>query len=294
MSNIFLKNDEKAKVLSNKAIVYAIPITVFLAFIYWPTLRWLVNSWLSSDYYSHGFLVPLVSAVIIWIKRNTFKTTSLSIYGTIWLLLGIGLYVANLILEIRVCGPLSLLSVITGLIWLFWGRRTVQALVFPLAFLLFLIPFPFVPTLAYHLQVFSIFASTHLLGVFGLPIISTGGEIYLKDLVFSVGLPCSGIDSLIALLALASVYCFVLKGVFLRRIGLVVLAIPIAIGANILRIMSIIMLAYFYDFETAIGWFHDIASPVFFLLAFLVIVLVGWILKLRISYGIFRRIDKNP
>jgi exosortase len=139
-----------------------------------------------------------------------------------------------------------------------------------------------------------VFASTRLLAIFSLPIVSTGGEIYLKDLVFSVGLPCSGIDSLIALLALATVYSYLLSGILYRRIGLALLAIPIAIGANIFRIMSIILLAYFYDFETALGWFHDLASPLFFLLAFLVIILVGWILKLRINYGIFRRISKTP
>lgn len=294
MSKMYSNKDEKARVLNYKTIWFTMLIAILLALLYWPTLRWLVNSWLSSDYYSHGFLVPLVSVAIIWTKREAFKKTSPSIYGAIWLLLGIGLYAVSLVLEIRVCGPLSLLSVITGLIWLFWGRRTVQALAFPLAFLLFLIPFPFVPTLAYHLQTFSVFASTSLLDIFGLPIISTGGEIYLKDLVFSVGLPCSGIDSLIALLALATVYSYLLTGNYYRRIGLALLAIPIAIGANIFRIISIILLAYFYDFETALGWFHDIASPLFFLLAFMLIVLAAWILKLRINYGIFRRMGKNP
>ncbi len=292
MSDIDVQNSEQTQTRNLKAVIFTVLVALVLALIYWPTLRWLVNSWLSSDYFSHGFLVPVVSAVIIWTKREHFRKREGSLWGISWLLAGIGLYVVNLILEIKVCGALSLLCVIIALGWLIWGWRCVRALVFPLAFLLFLIPFPFVSGLAYYLQAFSVFASTGLLGVFGLPINSTGGEIFLGNLVFSVGLPCSGIDSLIALLALATVFSYLLQGPFYRRVALVILAIPIALGTNILRIMSIIVLAYFYDFETAIGWYHDIASPIFFLLAFLLIALAAWIMKLHFNYGLFQRKGK--
>ncbi len=199
------------------------------------------------------------------------------------------LYALNLALEIRVFGPISLLIVIAGLIWLIWGPRAVLTLAFPLVFLLFMVPFPFVPDLAYRLQAISVFSSSRLLEFFRLPITSSGAEIYLQTTVFSVGIPCSGINSLVALLALVAVYAFILLGPLSRRFGLFVLAFPIAIVANILRIVSIIAIAYFFNVQTAVGWYHDISSPIFFILAFLAVVLAGRLMKCQINYGLLRR-----
>jgi exosortase len=284
-----LETGGQAKTLIYKRIVYSVPIAMAVCFFYWPTLRWLVSSWLSSDYYSHGFLVPLVSAAIVWTKHEQLKIREPSLFGMFWILLAAVLYALSISLEIRVFGPFSLLSLIIGLIWLFFGQRAIKTLAFPLVFLLFLIPFPFIPDLAYRLQEVSVFSSSHLVEIFGLPITSSGAEIYLQNTVFTVGIPCSGINSLVALLALSAVYAYILKGPLAKRIGLFILAFPIAIIANILRIVSIIMVAYFHNVQTAAGWYHDISSPLFFLLAFLAVILAGWIMKCKINYGLLRR-----
>jgi exosortase len=277
------------KAIASKSIIYPTLIALALCLIYWPTLRWLVNSWLSSSYYSHGFLVPFVSAAIIWTKREQLEIKEPALSGIFWILLAALLYALNIILEIRVLGPLSLLVLIAGLIWLSRGMRAVKVLAFPLIFLLFLVPFPFIPDLAYRLQEVSVFSSSRLLGILGFPITSIGAEIYLQTTVFTVGIPCSGINSLVALLALASVYAFILQGPLPKRIGLFVMAFPIAIVANILRIVSIIMVAYFFNVQTAAGWYHDISSPIFFVLAFLAVVLAGWLMKCKINYGLLRK-----
>jgi exosortase len=280
---------DQTRTSSYKSVIYAVIIAVVLCLIYWPALRWMVNSWLSSDYFSHGFLVPVVSAIIIWTKREHLIIREQALSGIFWILAGAILYALDIILEIRVLGPLSLLMVIVGLIWTFRGPRAVKVLTFPLVFLLFMIPFPFIPDIAFHLQQISVFSSSHLLQILGFPVTSSGAEIQLKTLTFSVGIPCSGIDSLTALLALAAVYAYILKGSFFKRLGLFILAIPFAIIANILRITSIIMVAYFVNVQTAAGWYHDISSPIFFLLAFLAVILAGWIMKCRINYGILRK-----
>jgi exosortase len=277
------------KTSTYKSIIYPTLIALALCLIYWPTLRWLVNSWLSSSYYSHGFLVPFVSAAIIWTKREQLETKEPTLSGIFWILLAAVLYALNIILDIRVLGPLSLLVLIAGLTWLSRGMRAVKVLAFPLIFLLFLVPFPFIPDLAYRLQEISVFSSSRLLGILGFPITSSGAEIYLQTTVFTVGVPCSGINSLVALLALASVYAFILQGPLSKRIGLFVMAFPIAIVANILRIVSIIMVAYFFNVQTAAGWYHDISSPIFFVLAFLAVVLAGWLMKCKINYGLLRK-----
>ena len=272
-----------------KKIVILVSAFIILLFIYWPTFRWLVSSWLSSDYYSHGFLVPMVSGFFVWTKREHLQRREPSIIGVPLFLLGALLYALSFLWEIRVLGALSLLIVITALVFSVFGVRTARMMLFPLVFLVFMIPAPFVPDIAYRLQEISVLSSSWLLGVLGLPITSSGPEIYLKNATFTIGLPCSGINTLIALLALTAIYGYILTGSVFKRVILFILAFPIAIVANILRITTVIMVAYYFNIQAATGWYHDISSPLFFILAVLVLILIGRIMKCRFNYQMLRR-----
>jgi exosortase len=266
------------------ALVAAIAL---LALIYWPSLRWMVNSWISSDYYSHGFLVPLISGFFIWTRRKQLTDTEPSVFGYGVIFLALVLYVLSFMWEIRELNALSLVFVIFGLVISMWGLKTFKTLVFPLVFLLFMIPFSFIQDLAYSLQFLSVHWASAITKFLGLPIVTSGTEIHLGEITFTVGIVCSGINTLVALLALSAVYAFILKGSVPKRLGLFLLAFPIAIGANILRISSIILVAYWTNVEIASGWYHDISSPLFFFIAFGVLIFIGWLMKFRINYDIF-------
>jgi exosortase len=270
--------------MKKKTVFILIIVAAVLVLLYWPTLRWLVNAWISNDYYSHGFLVPLVSAFFIWTKRAYLKNRESSVIGIFILIFGILLYLVSFIWQIRFIGGLSLLTVITGLVFFVYGVRTARQLAFPLVFLLFMIPLPFVQNIAYTLQEISVVSSSWLLETMRLPITSSGPEIYLKSTTFTIGLPCSGINTLVALLALSAVYAYMLTGGFIRRTSLFIISFPIAILANILRITSIIIVAYYASVDTAVGWYHDISSPLFFAIAFLILVLISRLFKCRLNY----------
>jgi exosortase len=270
--------------MKKKSAFILVIVTAVLVLLYWPTLRWLVNAWISNDYYSHGFLVPLVSAFFVWTKREYLKTREQSIIGLFILVFGVLLYLAGFIWQIRFLGGLSLIVVLTGLVFFIYGVRTARQMAFPLVFLLFMIPLPFVQNLAYDLQEISVVSSSWLLETLRLPITSSGPEIYLKTTTFTIGLPCSGINTLVALLALSAVYAYILTGSVIRRTSIFILSFPIAIMANILRISSIIIVAYFASVDTAVGWYHDISSPLFFAIAFLILVLISRLFKCRLNY----------
>jgi exosortase len=274
--------------MKKKSVFILIVSVVLLGLLYWPTLRWLVNAWISNDYYSHGFLVPLVSGFFVWTKREYLKIREPSVIGVILLILGALLYISSFVWQIRVLGGVSLLVVITGLVFLIFGVRTAKKMAFPLVFLLFMIPVPFVQDTAYRLQEISVVSSSWLLQFLRLPITSSGPEILLKGTTFTIGLPCSGINTLVALLALSAVYAYILTGSIIKRTSIFILSFPIAILVNILRITTIIIVAYFANVETAVGWYHDISSPLFFALAFLALILIARIFKCRINYDIFR------
>lgn len=250
--------------------------------VYLPTFRWLVLSWVYNPYYTHGFLIPVVSCFIVWRKRRELKRTKPSNSGDIALALGIFVHIAGFVWGIRFLSAFSLLIVLSGLILYFYGSKAARALAFPLGFLIFMIPLPFIDEMGFSLQYISIHSSASLLETIGLPVATSGAEIILKDATFTIGLACSGINTLIALVALAAVLAYLLTGPTYKRAIVFVTALPIAILANILRIASIILVANYYDTGFATGFYHDISSLLFFLIALLCLVLLGRILGCRL------------
>jgi exosortase len=199
----------------------------------------------------------------------------------------LGMYVAAFAWDIRFVSAVSLIVVLAGLLWLFYGFKAVQAMAFPLGFLLFMIPFPYYNDVGFRLQKVSIHSCTWILHALGLPITTVGSEISLGDTSFSIGLPCSGLNTLAALLALGAVFVYLLDGPAYKRVILLAVSFPLALLANALRIVSIILIGYYYNLEFATGFYHDISSLVFFVLAFLCLLLASRVAgcRLRIRRG---------
>ncbi len=267
-----------------KPIIISLIVVVIISLFYWPTFRWLVQSWLSNDYYSHGFLVPFISLFFIWTKRKHLKELSPSLIGLGFLVVGVVLYVLSneQLLDMRVLAGLSLPIIIASLSLSFLGTRATRAIAFPLCFLIFMIPLPFMQDIGYELQSISISASSEILGATPLPITCVGPEIHLGDETFTIGLACAGTNTLIALLALSAVYVYILKGLVYKRSIVFLMAFPLAILANILRIVSIIMVANYVSVGTATGWYHDLSSPLFYFIAFLCLMLLGRIMGCKL------------
>ena len=269
--------------MNTKRIVTILAIAAVLSLVYWPTLRWLFNSWISNPYYSHGFLVPLVSGFFVWVKRKELRGGEPSIVGAFVVTLGVFLYIMAFVWAMRFLSAISLPIVLTGLSLSSLGVRPTRAIAFPIVFLVFMIPLPPIQEIGYSLQELSVSSSAWVLDVLGMSVSTVGPEIHLGDAVFTIGLACSGINSLIALLALGAVYSFVLSGPLYKRVILFVAAFPIALLGNILRIVSIILVANYRGVDAASGLFHDVSSPLFFLLAFLALILLGRVLGCKLG-----------
>ena len=266
--------------LRNKLAPLALVLLIVL--VYLPTFIWLVRSWLADPNYSHGFLVPLVSAILVVRKRSQLQPAGRTYLGAAVLALGIALYLTGFLLGMRYVSALSFIIVLSSLMLHFYGMRVTWSMAFPIGFLVFMIPMPFADDLALDLQSISVGSSGWLLRVLGLSITISGAEIVLDDMTFSVGLPCSGMNTLIALLAFAALYAYLLVGPSFKRVVLLLWSIPIAILANILRIASIILVAYYYNEDFALGFYHDLSNLLVFLLAFICLFLLGRILGCRL------------
>jgi exosortase len=298
--------------LKRAAIVLTVAAVLIL--VYWPTLRWLVNSWLSNPYYSHGFLVPLVSGFFVWTKRRELRGGEPSIAGAFVITAGAFLYIMGFAWAMRFLPAISLPVVLGGISLSFLGIRATKAILFPLCFLIFMMPLPPIQEMGYTLQEWSVHSSAWILSTLGLSVTTVGPEIHLEDTVFTIGLACSGINSLIAMMALAAVYTFVLVEPFhnravrlaaavptgplgdrLRLVSIKLMAnyparaflfaaaFPMALLGNILRIVSIILIANYWGVDAASGLYHDISSPLFFILSFLLLMLLGRIIGCKLA-----------
>ena len=272
-------------------------ISLLLSLLYFRTFIWLINSWLTDPYYSHGFLIPIICGFIAW--RNIRETKNENEKGReqklnpetdpepfkfkpgIYLFaFGLTLYVIGFIKIFPFLSALSFLFTASGLILDFYGKPMMRSFLFPVSFLIFAIPLPFVflEKVAYVLQSLSAHYPALFIEMLGIPVTRVGAAIQLEDASFFIGLPCSGMNSLISLLALTTIFIYILKCPLYKKATLLCITVPIAILANVLRVTSLLLIAHAYGAETANGFFHTFFSPLLFIIAFIFLVLISIII----------------
>lgn len=245
--------------------------------IFYPTLRWLARSWLGNPYYSHGFLVPLVSAYLIWRRRDVVREPWDG--GLPVLAVGVAMHLFALPSRMHLLSALGLIVVIAGLTLTFFGRSAFRRWAFPLFFLVAMIPLPFVERLSPPLEAFVARYAAELVRALGVAASTVGSQVYLTAAAFTVGAPCSGLRSIVALLTLALLFAHVVHGPWWGKIGLLIAALPIAVAANLVRISSLFLVAEALGADAGLRYYHTFSSPTLFLLACALLFLTGRALR---------------
>jgi len=244
---------------------------------YYNTFGWLIESWLNNPYYSHGFLVPIISLFIIWMMRKELVDIEKkeSQKGLIIFIIGLVLQGMAVIYIIRFLSGLSLLISIFGIILYLYGWEFTKKISFPIIFLLLAIPVPFVDMVAPPAQTISAVTSTNFASMLGIPVVRDGLLLNTPSGSFEVALECSGLRSIISLLTLSIIYAFILEGGLLMKMSIVLSSIPLAMAGNILRITSVLGINNIYGKDIAIAYFHDFSSLLIFSIALIGLFLVG-------------------
>jgi exosortase len=253
-------------------------ICLLVAAIYYQVLGKLVTDWWQIPDFSHGFLVPIFSAYLIWEKRSVLLTTRIApawsgvaviALGLVVLLLGT--YGSELFLS-----RVSLVIVLTGLVLCFGGTQLLKELRFALLILLLAIPVPAIVfnQITFPLQLLASTIASDLLPLFAVPVLREGNVIVLPAMKLEVAEACSGIRSLMSLFTLAIFYGYFLEKSVWRRMTLVVASIPIAIAANALRILGTGLCVQYWDPDKALGFFHEFSGWVIFLVSLACLYLV--------------------
>jgi exosortase len=246
--------------------------------------RDLVWQWWDDPDYSHGFLVPLLSGFLAWKRRK--QLAALKPNGT-W----IGAAVLVIALAELLLGDLagenflmrsSIVLVLAGLVLFHRGWPTFRLLAFPLLFLLFMVPLPATVfyAVAFPLQRLAAQNAAWVLDLMGVPVLLDGNVIHLSQISLGVTEACSGIRSLISLLAVAVAWG-ALTLPRLWAIGVLVAAtVPITIVANAGRVVATGLIAQWVGTDYAQGFFHVVSGWVIFLLAFVCLLAVHGVLGL--------------
>ena len=260
-------------------------LALLLSILYLRTFVWLVNTWLTDPVYSHGVLIPIVSLFLAWknVKDEGVRNADPFKPGIIPVTFGILLYITGSITIFPFLSAISFLFVLCGLILYLHGKEMMRLLLFPVLFLIFAIPIPWVPAITSILQSISARYSALALEMLGVAVMRTGSEIQLEDCSFSIGMPCSGMNTLISLLAVSAIFIHLLKCPLLKKVALFGITTPIAIVANIIRVTSIILIADHYGVEVAMKLFHDFSSPLLFIIAFMFLIIISKLMRCRIG-----------
>ena len=261
--------------------------------LYVPTYVSLWNGVWNTEEQGHGPLILAVVGWLVWQQRSEFVTSDWKTQGSVgWPLLILGLlcYVLGRSQQILTLEVGSHLPVIAGSLLIASGTRGLRAFWFPLFFLIFMVPLPgaFVDALTGPLKKHIAQIAEHILYAAGYPIARSGVTLTIGPYQLLVADACSGLHSLYSLSALGLLYLYLMKHKQTLRNGLLALSIvPIAFGANVIRVMFLVLVTFHLGDEAGQGFLHGFAGMVLFvaalLLLFLLDALLGTLFRRKVS-----------
>ena len=263
----------------------AIAALAGLLWVYWPTLVELAGRWGSESQYSHGYLVPAFAVFLLWARRHLlpaeFQTNP---SGLPVLAAGLALRFAGTYLYFEWLSAISLLFCLLGICLLMGGRQTLHWAWPAIGFLFFMVPMPYriERALGQPLQQVATTASTYVLQLLGLPAYADGLVIRIKDVRIGVVEACSGLSMLQIFFALSTAVTLLCQRSFLEKSVIFLSAIPIALAANITRIVVTGIMHLTVGREIADYVFHDLAGwlmmPLALAMLWVLVKLLDWVL----------------
>ena len=230
-------------------------------YCYLPVFVSLTSHWLSNDVYYHAFLIPVVSAYLIWCKQPLLSKCAPDpnyVFGGGLLMFGLVLFIAGQIAGVNIAQQLSLLVTLPALIVLVYGISYLRIILFPLAYLFFMIPIwvDILTNLHYPFQLLTADLATFLMQALSIPAFHDGIYIQLPDITLEIAKECSGIRYLIAVVALCLPLGHLFIKGFRRQLALLSFAVIIAMLGNGLRVALIGIFSFYHLADTTHGPAH--------------------------------------
>lgn len=264
-------------------LALAAALVAALAWTYWLVIPGLVAQWWNQAEYSHGFLVPIVSGLLVWSKRQELRATAVApgYWGLGLMVFALAVYITGNVGADLFLQRISLILMIAGGVLYVAGWAMLQALLFPLAFLVLMIPLPGIifNSIAFPLQLLAAQVASAVMETGGVPVFREGNVMHLASTSLDVEEACSGIRSLLSLTTLGVLYSYVAYSSWTPRVIVMLAVVPIAIAANVFRVSVTGLLAHYVSVDTALGVFHMAGGWSVFVIAAALLLGVSWLLR---------------
>jgi len=252
-----------------------IVLLTLAGWLYHSILASLAHQWWTDPNFSHGVFVPLFVAFVIWRERNELARipvkpswAGLPIIVLALVILLAGVFGAELFLSRS-----SLILLAGGCVVHFAGWRYFRALLLPWLFLFLMIPIPAIVfnQITLPLQFFASETAADILRLLGVPVLREGNVIVLPRMPLEVAEACSGIRSLMSLGTMAIIYGYFADSSVWRRVVLALMAIPVSVAANALRIVGTGLTVQYWDPDKALGFFHEFSGWLIFVVSLIML-----------------------
>jgi len=268
---------------SPRVVAAVLIVTAMVAVVYGQTLVTLWRTWGSNPNYSHGYLIPPVALFLLWRARTRFLDArgSGSPAGLVLVVVALLGHIVSIRAGVFMTQGYSLVLLLFGIALFFYGGRATRAVWFPLAYLVFMLPMPpyLMNVIAFRLKVLAARWGSGIAVRLGIPLARSGMTIHIPAGSLRIADPCSGLRSLIALVALGALFAYLTEGKSWKRIVLFASAVPLAVLANVIRISVLCVVANVWGIEAALGFFHDFSGLLLFMIAFVGLVVVRKLLR---------------
>ena len=261
-------------------LVWSIVLFAALLWTYWPRLEILVHRWAQDPQYTHGYVVPLFAAVVLWFRRDQFHPAELrpSWWGLPLLMLGAFLRLVGTVYSFEWLDAGSLVPSVLGALLLAGGAASLSWAWPACALLLFVLPWPyqFDVLLTFPLRRVATVCSTYALQTLGVPALARGNIIVVDNTEIGVVEACSGLGMLMTFFALSTAVAFVIQRPLLDKLVIFFSAIPVGVLMNVVRITVTVFLYRVVGPDLAQVVFHDMAGWVMMPMALGVLWLEIW------------------
>lgn len=270
------------------------PVFLGMLLLYLPTFYDLFNGLWATEEQMHG---PIILALAIWLmykklpllkeNRSNFSST----IGYLILVIGLLLYIIGRSQQIIQFETGSFIWLLAALLLITRGRNALMVMWFPLFFLLFMIPLPgtIVILFTMPMKIAVSYVTENILFVLGYPIARSGVILQIGQFQLLVADACAGLQTLLTLEALGLYYLNIIQhtSVF-RNVMLAILIVPISFIANVMRVLTLTLVTYYFGESAGQGFLHQFAGIALFLSALILILSIDtflqFLIKLRANF----------
>jgi exosortase B len=294
----FLGVVQRSNTPARQGLIWPILLVGSFLAAYTPTILSLIDGPWQTEQEGHGPLIIAAALWLVWQSREKLKSVALApapVIGWTILLLGLVLMFLARTQGVLTVEVLSALPVIVGCVLLAAGWPTLRVLAFPIGFLIFAVPAPdwAIDAATVPLKVFISNMVTRVLYAAGYPIAQNGVMIMIGSYQLLVKDACSGMNSIFALSAIGVFYAYAFRWESkVRSILLLAAIVPITILANFIRVMALVLIAYYGGVDLLEGTLHDLTGIGLFIVAVILLFLFDGFLGLCATLFGFSRASK--